>query len=776
MRGNFLREEIKTQKSAEEIFRLFRNEPYAVFFDSALQPGQLGQYSILLFDPFSLFSTKGSCMEIIEDNRLVKTEGDPLGHLKILLAKYAVKPAADSLPCENGCAAGFISYDFGSVLEKLPDTAVEEMDIPHIMLGFYDTAVIVDHKHGRTYVCASSQELLGEKERETHERRKIDRICHVISLDESLLKDEHPDTSLTADPDSRRETYDDSQREFDSDFSQSTYCDMVEKAREYIRNGDIFQVNLSRRIRTKINGDAYNIYRRLRAVNPAPFACYLHFSDLQVMSSSPERFFHLKDGWIETRPIKGTRPRGKSAQEDARLREELLASEKDLAELVMIVDLERNDLGRICRLGSVEVTELVKIEAYATVFHLVSTIRGELADGMDVTDCIRATFPGGSITGAPKIRAMEIIDELEPVKRNIYTGAIGYIGFDGTSDFNIAIRTIVADKEKAFYQVGGGIVWDSVPESEFMETLDKGLAMQGVLEGRDMDQEKYSAPLKGTISVKGTINERFSEPEKYVADTDFGFLYGLSLFETFLVQEDGSVKLLDAHAARIMRSAESLGFVVPIGASAWEKIVADYIADHTICGKILRVTISFGNTAEIKPSIHFSCREVKNTGHIDPGYRIKVVKTIRNETSILCAHKTGNYAENYLALKSAESRNYADALFLNSQRNIAETAKCNLFFVKNDVLYTPDLSCGILPGVIREFVIQQAKALGITVKEGKYTLENLSEADEVFVTNSVIGIRRVSVIEESADHICFQDRAAGRITAMIQLEYNQNCK
>jgi len=755
LRGIFLREEIRTQKTAEEIFRLFRNESHAVFFDSALQSGQLGQYSILLFDPFLVFSSKGNCTKIIEDNRLVKHEGDPLGHLKSLLAKYAVKPTPEAFPCENGCAAGFISYDFGSVLEKLPDTAVEEMDIPHLVFGFYDTAVIVDHRQGRTYVCASSHELRGEKERETCEHRKIDRICRVISLGEAVLDDV---------------LYEEPPREFIADFSKSKYCDMVEKAREYIHNGDIFQVNLSRRIRTKISGDAYNVYRKLRAANPAPFACYLHFGDLRVMSSSPERFFRLKDGWIETRPIKGTRPRGKSAQEDERLQEELLASEKDLAELTMIVDLERNDLGRICRMGSVEVTELVKIETYATVFHLVSTIRGELADGMDVTDCIRATFPGGSITGAPKIRAMEIIDELEPVKRNIYTGAIGYMGFDGASDFNIAIRTIIADKENAYYQVGGGIVWDSVPESEYMETLDKGSAIQNILEGKDMGREKDTAPSKKIKS------EKFREPKKYIDDTDFGFMYGLSLFETFPVQEDSTVKLLDAHANRIIRSAESLGFAVPFGACEWGEIVTDYISAHTICGKILRVTVSFGDAAEIKPSVHFSCRENSNSGSRDHGYRIQVANTIRNETSILSTHKTGNYAENYLVLKSVVSRNYDDALFLNSQRNLAETTKCNLFFVKNEILYTPDLFCGILPGVVREFVIQRAKAMGITVNEGKFTLENLSEAQEVFVTNSVIGIRRVSVIEESADQIWFQDRAEGRITSMIQIEYNQNCK
>ncbi|MEI8199931.1 MAG: aminodeoxychorismate synthase component I [Eubacteriales bacterium] len=749
-----MREEIRTQRTAEEIFRLFRNESQAVFFDSALQSGQQGQFSILLFDPFLVFSSKGTCTEIIEDNRLVRNEGDPLGQLKSLLAKYAVKPSPEALPCENGCAAGFISYDFGSVLEKLPDTAIEEMDIPHLMFGFYDTAVVVDHKHGRTYVCASSREPQGDKEQETYERRKIDRICRVISLGKSLLDD-----SLC----------EDAPREFVSDFSQAEYCDMVEKAREYIHNGDIFQVNLSQRIRTRISGDAYDVYRKLRTANPAPFACYLHFGDLRVMSSSPERFFHLKDGWIETRPIKGTRPRGISALTDLVLQDELLNSEKDLAELVMIIDLERNDLGKICKMGSVEVTELVKIEAYATVFHLVSTIRGELADGLDVTDCIRATFPGGSISGVPKIRAMEIIDELEPVKRNIYTGAIGYMGFDGTSDFNIAIRTIVADKEQAFYQVGGGIVWDSDPESEYIETLNKGSAIRHALEEKGMGREKDSAPRQKNMS------EKFSIQGKCVADTDFGFMYGLSLFETFPVQEDGSVKLLSAHADRIIRSAGILGFALPFGAKEWENLVTDYINAHMMYGKILRVAVSFGNAAQIKPSIHFYGRENSNSGCSERGYRMHVSKTIRNETSILSAHKTGNYAENYLAMKAAQSREYDDALFLNSRQNIAETTKCNLFFVKNDILYTPDLSCGILPGVVREFVIQRAKALGVAVDEGKFTLDDLTGAEEVFVTNSVIGIRRVSVIEESSNHIWFRDKAAGRITAMIQKEYNQNC-
>jgi para-aminobenzoate synthetase component 1 len=260
-------------------------------------------------------------------------------------------------------------------------------------------------------------------------------------------------------------------------FSREEYIAAVEKARQYIIDGDIFEVNLSQRFETDLCTTPYELYKRLRRLNPAPFACYLGFDDVIVASASPERFLRLREGCVETRPIKGTRPRGKNTKKDQKLADELISSLKDQAENIMIVDLERNDLGRICQYGSVKVTELAILEVYPTVFHLTSTVIGRLEEGRGIVDLLRATFPGGSITGAPKVRAMEIIDELEPTRRSIYTGSIGYFGFDGNLDLNITIRTFIIKGGKAYFQVGGAVVYDSNPEDEYQETLHKAKAM-----------------------------------------------------------------------------------------------------------------------------------------------------------------------------------------------------------------------------------------------------------------------------------------------------------
>jgi para-aminobenzoate synthetase component 1 len=255
----------------------------------------------------------------------------------------------------------------------------------------------------------------------------------------------------------------------------------LDAVHEYILAGDIYQTNLTQRFNADLQISPLELYSELRKINPAPFASYIDFGVGQIVSSSPERFILVQGRNIETRPIKGTMPRGKTAAEDAANRETLVNSEKDKAELLMIVDLERNDLGKIAKTGTVKVPELFKLETYQTVFHLVSTVTAELKDELDAIDCVKATFPGGSITGAPKIRAMEIIDELEPTQRNIYTGSIGYIGFNGDLDLNIVIRTIVCKDGKGYFQVGGGIVWDSDNQSEYQETFDKGRALMDAL-------------------------------------------------------------------------------------------------------------------------------------------------------------------------------------------------------------------------------------------------------------------------------------------------------
>jgi para-aminobenzoate synthetase component 1 len=265
-------------------------------------------------------------------------------------------------------------------------------------------------------------------------------------------------------------------------FDKSGYLQAVQRIKDYIESGDIYQVNLTMRFTARCQLRPFETYQLLRRINPAPFAAYLDFGQGHILSSSPERFVQIRNRRVQTRPIKGTRPRGKTPAEDLANRQELADSPKDQAELLMIVDLERNDLGKVCKPATVEVTELFKLETYATVYHLVATVEGELEDDLDAIDCIKALFPGGSITGAPKIRAMEIIDELEPVQRGIYTGAIGYIGFDGQTDFNIAIRTIILTEDHAFFSAGGGVVWDSDPHMEYEEIMHKSKALLATLD------------------------------------------------------------------------------------------------------------------------------------------------------------------------------------------------------------------------------------------------------------------------------------------------------
>lgn len=272
--------------------------------------------------------------------------------------------------------------------------------------------------------------------------------------------------------------------------SRLNYLHDLSRVIDYIYVGDIYQANLTQRFSLDWKGDAWELYSQLHKQNPAPFAAFLPYQDFQILCSSPERFIRIQpDGQIETRPIKGTRPRGTSPSEDQELAVELQTSSKDRAELTMIIDLERNDIGRICEFGTVKVPDLIKLEKYPTVWHLVSTITGELRKELKPSDIIRAVFPGGSITGAPKIRAMEIIEELEPHKRGVYTGSIGYMGFDGAWDFNIVIRTILLKDEKAFIHAGGGIVADSIPENEYTETLVKADALFKVLKGH-LDESK----------------------------------------------------------------------------------------------------------------------------------------------------------------------------------------------------------------------------------------------------------------------------------------------
>ncbi len=351
---------------------------------------------------------------------------------------------------------GYLAYELGRHIEKLPGTAVDDLGLPELCFAFYDRVLAHDYREERTWLAAVHPEDPGAVLREAR----------------LALEAEPPDYPS---PGGAREA------SFVSNFTREEYLEAVRRVKEYILAGDIYQANLSQRFRAPLREHPWTLYRRLRRLNAAPFAAYFNAVEGQVLSSSPERFLKGTGRRVETRPIKGTRRRSSDPEEDRRLAEELQASAKDRAELSMIVDLERNDLGRVCEYGSVQVEEHAVIEHYATVHHLVSTVVGELHEGRDVVDLLKASFPGGSITGAPKIRSMEIIDELEPTARSVYTGSIGYLGYNGDFDLNIAIRTVIVKGDAAYFQVGGGIVADSVPDDEYQETLDKGKAIFATL-------------------------------------------------------------------------------------------------------------------------------------------------------------------------------------------------------------------------------------------------------------------------------------------------------
>ncbi len=458
-----------------QLFELLQDQPFSFFLDSGMDPGRLGRYSVIGGDPFLVFKSKGDLVSVRQDGAWTEWRANPFDVLQDLYDRYRI--AADpAVPVAAG-AFGYLAYDLGWQLERLPQQADDDLQIPDCYLGFYDRLVIFDHLENKSYLTSTGLPESGP----AAEARAAGRLAELEALVGQAWK--LPPVEDTRDPDAGARGGD---FLITGHFNRAAYRQAVQQSKDYIAAGDIFQVNLSQRFACPLPATPWQLYRRLRRINPAPFAAYLSYPELVVASASPERFLQVRGEQVESRPIKGTRRRGRNPAEDARLSQELVNSDKDRAELVMIIDLQRNDIGRVCRYGSVQVPELIRLEGYPTVWHLVSTVRGALAEGRDVSDLLRASFPGGSITGAPKIRAMEIIEELEPVKRGVYTGSIGYLGFDGRCDLNIVIRTFVIKDQVAYFNAGGGIVADSDPDEEYWETIYKARALMQAL-GYDED-------------------------------------------------------------------------------------------------------------------------------------------------------------------------------------------------------------------------------------------------------------------------------------------------
>ncbi len=426
-----------------------------------------GRYCFLGGEPSIIFQSKGSRVEITRNGHVAIQEGvDPLDALKQLMGDYH-PVEVEGLPRFFGGAVGYLTYDMVRFFERLPDQTVDDLSVPDSMFMITDTIVIFDHMLQKIKVVSNAL-IDGPPEKAYQEAiTKIDQLI-------ARLRQPVPPRSMRQLPLEPAT--------LTSNFTKEAYERVVERAKEYIRAGDIIQVVPSQRFEAPIGVEPFDIYRALRTVNPSPYMFYLKFRDLRLVGSSPEVNVRLEGLLIELRPLAGTRRRGRDAAEDLDIAAELMQDPKERAEHIMLVDLGRNDVGRVAKIGSVKVTELLQVEKYSHVMHLVSHVVGELAEGKDCYDVMRATFPQGTVSGAPKIRAMEIIEELEPTKRGPYAGAVGYFGYSGNMDTCIALRTMTVKGSTAYLQAGGGVVADSVPELEYEETLNKARALMRAIE------------------------------------------------------------------------------------------------------------------------------------------------------------------------------------------------------------------------------------------------------------------------------------------------------
>ncbi len=426
-------------------FERLESQRYALLFDSNCPGSPQNRYSYICWDPVEIIESKNGLVSITNSEQVSSFTANPFDILRHRIELYGMDKAYDpDLPPFQGGAAGCFGYDLGRQLEELPATAIDDLDMPDMMVGIYDQLIAYDHELKKAWL------IIHAKNRREFDRRKF----MLMSMTGEL------------------ESYDPANLTWYSDKNEEDYQDDIQIVIDEIYAGEVFQVNLSRRLQAEIPSgfSSFGHYQYLRDINPAPFSAYMNFGDIRIASASPEQFLHVEDGIITTRPIKGTMPSSKDPLE-------LYNSEKDRAENLMIVDLMRNDISKVSDYLSVRVPKLFDIETYEGIHHMVSTIQGLLRPGKTSVDLLKACFPGGSVTGAPKIRAMEIIEDLEPYRRGPYCGSLGMIGYDGYMNTSITIRTLIYRNDAVYLQTGGGIVADSVPEKELEETLDKADAI-----------------------------------------------------------------------------------------------------------------------------------------------------------------------------------------------------------------------------------------------------------------------------------------------------------
>lgn len=668
------------------------------------------RYHILGVRPWLSIREHGGVVSARFPDGEVRVACDPFAALGSIEARYRLPGEETDAPLSTGLL-GYLAYDLKDALEVLPRTSRDDLGLPRLHMVAPSILVVHDRRDGTTTIRVPVLE--GEEAA----RRAIEDFRRELSSPGPVRDAQAVAGNLV------------------SGLSRDEYIRSVEAIREYIARGHVYQVNMSQRFETNFQGDAYALFASLYEANPAPFFAFVQAGDHQIVSTSPERFVELRGRKVETRPIKGTRPRGKSPEEDAALRRDLETSPKDDSELSMIVDLLRNDIGRACAAGSVRVVEHKRVEAYENVYHLVSVVEGELDAGLDAVDLLRATFPGGSITGCPKIRAMEVIDELEPVRRHVYTGSIGYLGFRGTMDLSIAIRTATIAGGRLVYSVGGGVVYDSDPADEYEETLHKGRTLSNALarlgsRSAGADDERVGW-MDGKLVPMAAMTVSVEEE---------GFAYGYGFFETLRVQAGRPLRL-EAHLARFARSWGTL-FGGEAPDITWKHVIDQVLEANGLQDAVAAVKIlaSAGKPGQGERGIRLMVTARPYTHRLEAtgrtGLRLAVYPQGRQ--SPLADHKTTNYLLQRLAANHARDHHADEAILLNADGSVSETNTANLLCRIAGRFVRP-ASVHVLPGTMEQAVLDLFASWGTPVETRALAVEDLRSAECLLVTNALMG-------------------------------------
>ncbi|MBC2709454.1 MAG: aminodeoxychorismate synthase component I [Desulfosarcina sp.] len=672
------------------------------------------RYHILGIRPWLTLTGRLGKTTVVVDGATVVVPQAPLDVLETVLDRCCLTGHDAGAPVTAGLF-GYLAYDLKDGLETLPRTAIDDLGLPHLFLVAPSLIVVHDKTSGTTKVHAP-----------VRKGRDAGAASAAIDAFRQALK-----LPLRASGD-----FSGTGQSLKSNFTRSDYMTSVQRIRDYIAAGDVYQVNLSQRFEMGFGGDSYSLFTTLYRMNPAPFFAYVDAGDHQIVSTSPERFLLRHGSRVETRPIKGTRPRGKTPEKDREMKDALVRSPKDDAELSMIVDLLRNDIGKVCARGSVVVDQHKRLEAYQNVYHLVSVVEGTLAEGKGTVDLIRAAFPGGSITGCPKIRSMEIIDELENLCRHVYTGSIGYISFHDTMDLSIAIRTATIFGDRLVFSVGGGIVYDSEPEDEYEETLHKGQTLMSVFQG----EGERTIP---DVSSEPWVwqNGRLTPQDRAVVPVaDLGLQYGFGFFETIRV-EKGIACRLQVHLDRFNRTWAAL-FAVPPPDLTWEDIIAQVVEKNGFGGTTAAVKIlatrGDGSAFRFNGTLLVTARPYTHRLAALGARGLKLATYPHPRTTPLADHKTLNYLYYHQAGSWAREQGTDEAVILNPDGTISETNTASILVVAGQTVIRPR-SPHVLPGVMQDAICRRFNALGFSIKDQSIRPDAVLDADMVLLTNALMG-------------------------------------